>query len=66
MVFEVDLAKCGEDGGSDFENGCGDRVADYEVTLVVEGYGEGVVVDEGVAGGKTAGGRGDDGVEVCE
>lgn len=36
------------------------------MTLVVEGSGEGVVIDEGVAGGKTAWGRGDDGVEVGE
>lgn len=58
VVFDINLAEGSENGG-------GNWVADHEMALVVKGLGKGVAVDKSVAGGETAGGRGDDGIEVC-
>jgi hypothetical protein len=66
MVFEVDLTECGENGGADFENGCGDWVADHEMALVVKGLRKCIVVDEGIPRRETAGGCRNDGVIVGE
>ena len=64
MVLQIDLAECSEYSGADFEDRCGDGVADDEMALVVEGPRESLVVYEGVAGFETSWGWGNDGVEI--